>query len=201
MLPDIDRRNLLKAVGVAGIASTLSTSASAESTNPRSLPDRRGPIRKSRFSVQIEDVQVPGWFRVELPAQRLATTEYREGHEPEQDRQLWGRTEYDDLTMVRGVEPATAGNSVIPGEGAPAGMKLFDWFKKARQGKLAEARKKVTVQVFNESGPQGAPVAKWVFEKAWPKEYSPPDLDASARGEIAMEELTLDYYKYDRKSP
>jgi phage tail-like protein len=103
--------------------------------------------------------------------------------------------------MRRGVEPAGAGNSVVPGSGQPQGTKLFDWFKKVTQGKLAEARKKITVQVYNETGPQGAPVAKWVFEKAWPMEYTAPDLDASARGEIAMEELTIAYYKFQRKSP
>lgn len=165
------------------------------------MPDRRGPVRKSRFTVQIDDVQVPGWQSVELPSITTQESTYRNGNEPEQSRRLWGRTEYGDLTMERGVEPSSAGNSQIPGGGAPVGTKLFDWYKKVRQGKVADARKTITVQVFNEQGPQGAPTAKWVFEKAWPKEYQPPSLDATASGDIATETITCAFYKMDRKSP
>lgn len=196
----------MKVAGLAGLASAVSGVGSAEpSTDGRQAsktrPDRRGPVRKSRFIVQIEDIEIPGWYQLELPDTRLSKGEYRNGNEPDQSRQLWGRSDYDPLVMRRGVEPSTAGNSVIPGGGSPAGMKLFDWFKKARQGKVSEARKKITVEILNEAGPQGAPVAQWEFEKAWPIEYSPPNLDASAKGEVAMEELTLAYYKYDRTAP
>lgn len=191
----------MKAIGLTGIAGAFSSSASAETKGSEFRSDRRGPVRKSRFPVEIADIQIPNWVTVELPNQRIAKAEYREGNDPAQDAQLWGRTEYDNLTMTRGVEPSSAGNAQVPGPGSPVGLKLFEWFKKARQGKVTDARKKVTVTVYNESGPQGAPVAKWVFEKAWPIEYSPPTLDAMSKGEIAMESITLAYYKYDRKAP
>lgn len=186
---------------MAGLVSTFSSTSSAEPSESVSLPDRRGPARKSRFVVEIADIQVPGWSKVELPDASLSKAEYRNGNEPDQNRQLWGRSDYDPLKMTRGVEPASAGNAVVPGMGAPVGTKLFDWFKKARQGKVSDSRKKITVKVYNELGAQGNPIAKWVFEKAWPIEYSPPTLDASARGEIAKESLTLAYYKYSRKAP
>lgn len=192
LLPGMDRRTVMKGLGFLGLASMASGTVSAE--------DRRGPARKSRFMVQIEDIQVPGWVRVELPDAQIGVAEYREGDEADQDRQLWGPPEYDDLTMVRGVESASAGNAQVPGPGTPVGTKLYDWFKKAKDGKLTEARKPVTVELYNEAGPQGAPVARWEFEKAWPKEYSPPTLDARARGEIAMESLTLAFYDYSRTS-
>lgn len=165
------------------------------------MPDRRGPIRKSRFNVTIADIQVPGWQSVELPSITTQEATYRNGNEPEQARRLWGRTEYGDLTMERGVEPASAGNAQIPGPGAPAGTKLFDWYKKVRDGKVSDARKKVTVTVYSEAGLQGQPLAKWVFEKAWPKEYQPPSLDATASGDVATESITLAYYKFDRTAP
>jgi phage tail-like protein len=193
IVPDMDRRGLMQAVGLAGLASLAAGQASAM--------DRRGPVRKTRFVVTIDDIQVPGWREVKLPDARIGKAEYRNGNGPDEDRQLWGRADYDPLVMRRGVEPASTGNSEIPGGGAPVGTKLFDWFKKVKQGKVADARKKITVEIYNEAGAQGAPVAKWVFEEAWPIEYSPPTLDAGARGEVAMEGLTLAFYDYQRKAP
>lgn len=166
------------------------------------MPDRRGPIRKSRFTVTIEDIQVPGWQSVEMPSITTQEANYRNGNEPEQQRSLWGRTEYGDLTLERGVEPAQGpASGAIPGGQAPVGTKLHDWYKKVRQGKVEEARKDITVEIYNEAGMMGAPIAKWVFEKCWPKEYQPPSLDATASGDIATESLTCAVYKFQRKSP
>ncbi|MFT4880258.1 MAG: phage tail-like protein [Natronomonas sp.] len=194
IIPDMDRRGLMQAVGLAGLASVAAGQASAQ--------DRRGPARKTYFSVTIDDIEVPGWVEVQLPDARIGKGEYRTGNEPDEDRQLWGRADYDPLVIKRGVEPATG----PPGEsnpgGAPVGTKLFDWFKKVKDGKVAESRKQITVEVYNETGSvAGAPVAKWVFDEAWPIEYSPPTLDAGARGEVAMEGLTLAFYDYQRESP
>lgn len=194
IVPDMDRRSLMQAVGLAGLASVAAGQVSAQ--------DRRGPVRKTYFSVTIDDIEVPGWVEVQLPDARIGKGEYRTGNEPDEDRQLWGRADYDPLVIKRGVEPDVG----PPGEsnpgGAPVGTKLFDWFKKVKAGKVADARKQITVEVYNEAGSgAGAPVAKWAFEEAWPIEYSPPTLDARARGEVAMEGLTLAFYDYEREEP
>jgi phage tail-like protein len=149
------------------------------------MADRHGPLRTGRFTVEISGVEVPGFQVVDLPARFSEETEYREGSDSDRQRKVIGRTEYEDLTMVRG---ATKGDTT-----------LYDWRKNIDQGKLEEGRKEIAVVLQDENGEEAI---RWEFTKAWPRRYEPPTLDATATGgdsEIATESVTIVYDEMKRK--
>lgn len=147
------------------------------------MPDRHGPLRTGRFKVEIDGVQVDGFRVVDIPARSTEMEEYSEGSGTEQHRKLWGRTEYDDLTMVRG---AMKGDST-----------LHDWRTSVDQGKLEEGRKDLTVVLQDE---EGQAQIRWEFTSAWPKRYEPPRLDATSDGgDVATESVTVAYDEMLRK--
>lgn len=190
MLPDIGRRDVMKAIGVAGIASAASTTTAARTNGDEyraGLVDRRGPVRKSRFAVELEldGTEIPGWQTVELPTITVNEAMYREGNERQSDnRKLWGRTVYGDLTMTRGVQPDDT--------------RLWNWRKQVMDGKLDEARRDIAINVFGTSGEEVS--ARFEVEKAWPKEYEPPSLDATAGGPVAEESITLAFDRFVRQA-
>lgn len=187
----------MKTLGFTGAAAALLTGKDLEAIETAQAVDRRGPLRASRFSVdlEIDGTTISGWNEIELPTARITGAEYRNGDEPSQDRQLWGRTEYDPLVMRRGIEPE--GEQPITGDEL-AGTVLFDWFEMAQLGILDSARQDVKVSILNA---QGEAAAGYLFHHAWPVAYHPPTLDAEAEGEIAMEALTLAYHWYERADP
>ena len=137
--------------------------------------NRQEELDKRRFSVDIDEVSVAGWKRIDLPRRSTQETEYRERTDGENQRTLWGRTEYDDLTMVRGARPGDT--------------KLWDWRRSVEEGRAEEGRKSLTVSLQDE---EGSMQMQWEFRQAWPKEYDPPDLDASAAPDaVATEGLTV----------
>jgi len=138
--------------------------------------DRHGPMKTGRFEVQIDGSSVPGWQEVKIPARSIEQGSYREGNNPEYEKKVWGQPTFDDLEMERGVKPGDT--------------RLRDWFDAVQAGQVDQGRKSITVTLLDE---EGSPIIQWEFEKGWVKEYSPPDLDASADGEIATEEITIAY--------
>lgn len=148
------------------------------------MVDRHGPMRTGRFVVEIDDVRVEGWQKVDLPNSTTSESSYREGDEPEWEKKIWGGTSFTDLVMKRGVQPGDT--------------RLFDWREDIRMGKIDEGRKEVSVIVMDE---EGEPQIRWNFEGAWIKEYDSPTLDASAVGEstFATETIKVAYDKFYRE--
>ncbi|MEF8779810.1 MAG: phage tail protein [Haloferacaceae archaeon] len=138
------------------------------------MPDRHGPMRTGRFKVEIDDVEVAGFRTVELPRRYTELDEYREEGESDARKQLWGQPEFDDLKMERGV--------------APGGTELFDWRTAVEEGKVDDGRKEISVTLMDE---EGESQIRWSFDAAWPKEYHPPELDATADDEVATESITV----------
>lgn len=145
------------------------------------MQDRHGPMKTGRFEVQVDGGAVAGWTTVELPSRTSDVGEYREGDSDTTSRTVVGRTEYEDLEMERGVRPDDT--------------TLWDWRQDVEQGRTDDARKTVTVAV-NDDG--GNPGMVWEFTNAWVKEYSPPELDASADGDVATESITVAFDEMKR---
>lgn len=145
------------------------------------MPDRHGPVRTGRFKVEIDEVEVPGWRTVTIPSSSTEQGEYREGNEPDHEKKLWGQTTYDDLEMERGVQP---GDTAV-----------FDWRQSVIEGRVDNGRKEVAVTLMDE---EGQPQIRWEFTNAWIKDYDPPDLDASADGDVATESVTVAFDKMVR---
>jgi len=148
------------------------------------MPDLFGPVRPSRFEVELEltDGSVNGWKRVNLPSHSTQMNEYREGNDPVWNRPLWGQTSYEDLEMERG---AKSGDT-----------QLHDWRKMVVDGKMEEARKDLAVSVMNS---MGEPELRFEYRGAWPKEYQPPTLDATnGGGGVATETVIVAYNEMER---
>ena len=146
------------------------------------MADRHGPMRTGRFSVEIDDVEVPGWRKVNIPSSSTEQGEYRDGDEPDHERKIWGQTMFDDLEMERGVQPGDT--------------RMYDWREEVRMGNLDEGRKEVAVTLMDE---EGEPQVRWEFQNAWIKYYDPPALDAAADGEVATETVALAFDKMVRE--
>jgi phage tail-like protein len=131
-------------------------------------------MRTGRFKVQIDDVEVPGWQSVTIPAKSIEQGEYREGNESEYKKDLWGQTSVDDLEMVR----------VMRDTG------MYEWTEAVRMGQTEVGQKDVAVVLLNEDD---RPQISWEFTDVWPKEYQPPELDASADDDVATESLTCSF--------
>jgi len=146
------------------------------------------PARTTRFEVELEldGGEVQGWKEIQLPEVSTEEVSYREGNEQvAYDHPLWGRHEYSNLTMIRG---AKTGETM-----------LWDWRQKVIDGNIDEARKDIAVTIFDVAN--SASLLRYEFEGAWPVNYSPPTLDASAVGgesALAEEEIEIAYEKYER---
>lgn len=138
-------------------------------------------MRTGRFKVEIDDVEVPGWRTVTIPSSSTEQGEYREGDDPDYEKQIWGQTSFDDLEMERGVQP---GDTAV-----------FDWRQAVMEGRVDEGRKEVAVVLMDE---EGSPQIRWEFQQAWVKDYDPPELDASADGDVATESITVAFDKMIR---
>ncbi|MEF8814299.1 MAG: phage tail protein [Halovenus sp.] len=144
--------------------------------------DRHGPVKTGLFEVQIDDVEIPGWQSVSLPGRSVEQGSYREGNDPEYEKKTWGQPTFDDLEMERGVKPGET--------------ELRDWFEDVRAGKADEGRKEIAVKLLDE---EGEVQIQWEFTDAWIKNYDPPELDASADGEMATESITVAYDRMKRE--
>lgn len=148
------------------------------------MADRHGPLRASMFKVELDGVQVKGFKNIDLPEQKTQQVEYREGNDPDFNRRLWGRTQYEDLVLERGVKKGDT--------------KLYDWRKKVNQGNLKEARKNIAVVLLDE---MKQPQIRYEFTKAWPKVYEAPTLDAGDQGgagNVATETVVVAYDEMKR---
>lgn len=146
------------------------------------MPDRHGPMRTGRFKVKLGGTEIAGVQRVALPSRSTEQDEYREGSAG--PKKLWGETTFDDLEMERGL--------------APGATALLDWRRAVEEGRIEEGLKEVTVVLMNENGES---VLQWDFTDAWPKNYEPPQLDASADGDIATESVTVAFDQMNRTEP
>lgn len=71
----------------------------------------------------------------------------------------------------------------------PGDTRIFDWRRDAIRNP-DEGRKEIAVTLQDADG---EPVMRWLFQQAWVHDYDPPELDASADGDVATESITVAY--------
>jgi len=138
---------------------------------------QHGPMRTGRFVVEIDDVAVPGWRSVAIPSRFTEEDEYQEG-----DSGGSGQSAIAHPDMARAVKPDDT--------------TLHDWAEAVRQGDVEEGRKEISIVLLDENGETQA---EWELQKAWIATYDPPELDASADGDVATESITVAFDKMVRK--
>lgn len=174
MNSEFSRRTVLKGAGAITLLSVGTSAGSGAQTEVLPAADRQNPITTGRFEVRLDGVQVQGWEAVTIPGTTIEQATYREGTDPDHQRQSWKETTPDELTM---------GRVFVIGD-----TQIRDWRDAVTEGRTSEGRKTVTVEVMDE---QGSPQIRWEFEDAWIKTYDPITLSTSQEDGPATESISV----------
>lgn len=151
-------------------------------------PQRFDPYKSFKFRVKWDGRHVAGISRVSALTRSTEVVEHREGGDPSSVRKSPGQTSYEPITLERGVTHDT---------------EFEQWANKVwsfgsglgQEVSLADFRKDVTIDVYNESGQLA--LAYNVY-RCWVSEYvALPELDASANA-VAIQTLRLENEGWER---
>ena len=149
---------------------------------------RFDPYKNFKFRVKWDGKLVAGVSKVGGLKRTTEVVKHREGGDPSSSRKSPGRTEYEAITLERGVthdpEFEQWANKVWNyGSGLGAEVSLADF------------RKDITIEVYNESG---QPVIAYNVFRCWISEFQAlPDLDANANA-IAIQHIKLENEGWER---
>ena len=152
--------------------------------------DRFDPYKNFKFLIKFPGNTNPvaGISKVGALKRTTEVVKHREGGDPSSTRKSPGRTEYEAITLERGVTHDTEfekwANKVWNyGSGLGAEVSLKDF------------RKDITIEVYNEAGQLA--IAYKVF-RCWVSDYQAlPDLDASANA-VAIQSIKLENEGWER---
>jgi len=145
-------------------------------------PTRFDPYKNFKFRVKWDGRYVAGVSKVSALKRTTEVIEHREGGDPSSSRKSPGRTQFEPITLERGIthDPAFeqwANKVWTLGAGAGAEVSLKDF------------RKDIVIEIYNEAGQLA--LAYKVF-RAWVSEFQAmPDLDANANA-VAIQHLKLE---------
>jgi phage tail-like protein len=149
---------------------------------------RFDPYKTFKFRVKWDGRYVAGVSKVGLLKRTTEVVKHREGGDPSTSRKSAGRTEYEAVTLERGVTHDTEfekwANKVWSyGEGLGSESSLKDF------------RKDVILEVYNEAGQL---VLTYRLYRCWVSEYQAlPGLDANANA-VAIQTLKLENEGWER---
>ena len=149
---------------------------------------RLDPYKNFKFRVKWDGRYVAGVSKVSGLKRTTEVIKHREGGNHSGSLKSPGRTEYDPVTLERGVthDPeferwANKVWNVAAGLGAEVSLKDF--------------RKDIIVEVYNEAG---QPVLAYKVYRCWASEYQAlPDLDANANA-VAIQHIKLENEGWER---
>ena len=149
---------------------------------------RFDPYKNFKFRVKWDGRYVAGVSKVSSLKRTTEVVKHREGGDPSSSRKSPGRSEFEAVTLERGVthdlEFERWANKVWD-FGAGLGV----------EASLADFRKDVIIEVYNEAGQLA--LAYSVF-RCWVSEYQAlPDLDANANA-VAIQHLKLENEGWQR---
>ena len=152
-------------------------------------PTRFDPLKAHKFRVKWDGKYVAGVSKCSLFKRTTTVVTHREGGDPSTSRKSPGRTEYDAITLERGVTFDTAfeqwANKVWDfGAGLGSEVSLKDF------------RKDIIIEVYNEAGQLA--LAYKVY-RCWVSEYQAlPDLDANGAAAVAIQHIKLENEGWQR---
>lgn len=149
---------------------------------------RFDPYKNFKFRIKWDNRYVAGVSKVSALKRMTEVVKHREGGDPSSSRKMPGRTEYEAVTIERGVthdkEFEQWANKVWnygSGLGAESALKDF--------------RKDIILEVYNEAGQLA--IAYKLF-RCWVSEYQAlPDLDANANA-VAIQHIKLETEGWER---
>lgn len=137
------------------------------------------PYRNFKYEVESSGFPRAGFSKISGLKQTTENTQYREGGENETPHQLPGQTTFEDITFERGVS--------VDEDFVNWCNLIFNVDNVDGQQGDNNFRKDVTIYLKDKAG---ARVKKWKVVRAWPKERSYSDLDASS-SDVLIETLVL----------
>ena len=149
---------------------------------------RFDPYKNFKFRVKWDGKYVAGVSKVSSLKRTTEVVKYREGGDPSSSRKMPGRTEFEAITLERGVTHDTEfekwANKVWNfGSGLGSEVSLKDF------------RKDIIIELYNEAGQ--LVIAYRVF-RCWVSEFQAlPDLDANANA-VAIQTLKLENEGWER---
>src|SRR3954452_16066864 len=146
-------------------------------------PDRFDPYKTYKFRVKLPDgTYVAGVSKVSALKRTTEVVKHREGGDPSTSRKSPGRTEYDPITLERGVTHDLEFErwaSKVWQLGAGLGSEVS----------LADFRKDIIIDFYNEAGQLAI---SYTVLRCWVSEYQAlPDLDANANA-VAIQHIKLE---------
>lgn len=150
--------------------------------------DRFDPYKNFKFRVKWDAKYVAGVSKVSALKRTTEVVKHREGGDPSSSRKSPGRTEFEAITLERGVthdkEFEQWANKVWnygSGLGSESSLKDF--------------RKDIIIEVYNEAGQL---VLLYKLYRCWVSEFQAlPDLDANANA-IAIQHIKLENEGWER---
>ncbi|HEY0183322.1 MAG TPA: phage tail protein [Rhodopila sp.] len=151
-------------------------------------PQRFDPYKNFKFKVKWDGRYVAGISKVGMLKRTTEVVKHREGGDPSTTRKSPGRSDFDAITLERGVthdpEFENWANKVW-NLGAGLGSEVS----------LKDFRKDLLLELYNESGQKV--IAYKVF-RCWVSEFqSLPDLDANANA-VAIQHIKLENEGWER---
>jgi phage tail-like protein len=153
-------------------------------------PNRYDPYKNFKFRVKFgtSTDYVAGISKVGALKRTTEVVEHREGGDPSTSRKSPGRTKYEPITLERGVTHDTDFEAWA--------TKVWNYQgSDGTESSLADFRKEVIIDVFNEAGQK---VISYKVYRCWVSEYQAlPDLDANANA-IAIQTIKLENEGWER---
>jgi phage tail-like protein len=151
-------------------------------------PQRFDPYKNFKFRLKWDGKYVAGVSKVSGLKRTTEVVEHREGGDPSTSRKSTGLTQFEPITLERGLTQDTAfenWSNLVWKLGAGLGS----------ESQLKEFRKDLVLELYNEAGQL---VMAYKIYRCWPSEYQAlPDLDANASG-VAIESITLENEGWER---
>jgi len=154
--------------------------------------NRVDPYKNFKFRVKWDNRYVAGVSKVGALKRTTEVVKHRDGGDPSTSRKSPGRTEFEAITLERGVthdlDFEQWANRVWDYKNAQANMA-------DKEVSLSNFRKDVMIDVFNEAGQK---VLSYHVYRCWVSEYQAlPELDGNASA-VAIEMMKLETEGWER---
>jgi phage tail-like protein len=149
---------------------------------------RYDPYKNFKFRIKWDGQYVAGVSKCSMLKRTTEVVKHREGGDPSTSRKSPGKTEYDAITLERGVTHDTAFENwadKVWSLGAGLGSEVS----------LKDFRKDIILDIFNEAGQKAI---SYRILRCWVSEYQAvPEFDANANA-VAIQHLKLECEGWER---
>jgi phage tail-like protein len=151
-------------------------------------PGRFDPYKNFKFRIKWDGRYVAGVSKMSALKRTTEAVKHRDGGDPSSSRKSPGKTEYEAITLERGVTHDV--------EFEQWANKVWNWGSGLGvEVSLRDFRKEVVIEVYNEAGQLA--IAYKVY-RCWVSEFQAlPELDANANA-VAIQTLKLENEGWER---